>query len=72
MKAFQFRARIEHRQAVTSFGIGTDCLFAHDGGETHTTSLYSLSTQNRIILRDKSVPIHVCCSRTSYLNRVGS
>ena len=52
MKTFQFRARIEHRQAVTSFGIGTD-LICSRRGETHTSSLNTLSTPNKIIPWDK-------------------
>ena len=63
MKTFQFRARIEHRQAVTSFGIGTDLICSRRGGETHTSSLNTLSTPNRIIPWDKNVPTRVCCSR---------
>ena len=62
MKTFQFRARIEHRQAVTSFGIGTDLICSRRGGNSHLVSEYTL-TPNRIIPWDKNVPTRVCCSR---------
>ena len=64
MKAIQFRARIEHRQTVTRFGIRNNSNLLTTGGKIHTQSLNTLSTPNRIIPRDKNVPILVCCSRT--------
>ena len=71
MKIIQFRARIEHRQAVTRFGIRNDNNLLTTGGKIHTLSLNTLSTHKIGLSRGINRSDTRVLFQDAHSNRVG-